>query len=116
MEVVRQMFHGFDHMRFFSVGTSERLSIILQAEEFIFSREQGKERFINESTALSQLFALAVPNEDALALTDEIAFFHSVRARLLRRKIKKATRARSQRKPLQRARKKRKSKVKCRHS
>ena len=84
IEVVRQMFHGFDYMRFFSVGTSERLSIILQAEEFILSREQGKDRFIKESTALSKLFALAVPHEDALALTDEIAFFQSVRARLLK--------------------------------
>jgi type I restriction enzyme R subunit len=84
MEVVRQMFHGFDYLRFFSAGTSERLSIILQAEEFILSREQGKDRFIRESTALSQLFALAVPHEDALALTDEIAFFQSVRARLLK--------------------------------
>jgi len=84
IEVVRQMFHGFDYMRFFSVGTSGRLSIILQAEEFILSREQGRERFINESTALSKLFALAVPHEDALALTDEIAFFQSVRARLLK--------------------------------
>jgi type I restriction enzyme, R subunit len=84
IEVVRQMFHGFDYMRFFSVGTSGRLSIILQAEEFILSTEQGKERFVNESTALSKLFALAVPHEDALALTDEIAFFQSVRARLLK--------------------------------
>jgi len=84
IEIVRQMFHGFDYMRFFSVGTSERLSIILQAEEFILSREQGRERFINESTTLSKLFALAVPHEDALASTDEIAFFQSVRARLLK--------------------------------
>ena len=84
IEVVRQLFHGFDYMRFFSVGTSERLSIILQAEEFILSREQGRERFINESTALSKLFALAVPHEDALALTNEIALFQSVRARLLK--------------------------------
>lgn len=84
IEVVGQMFHGFDYMRFFRVGTSERLSIILQAEEFILSTEQGKDRFIKEATALSQLFALAVPQEDALALTDEIAFFQSVRARLLK--------------------------------
>ena len=84
MEVVGQMFHGFGYLRFFSAGTSERLSIILQAEEFILSRQQGKDRFIKESTALSQLFALAVPHEDALALTDEIAFFQSVRARLLK--------------------------------
>lgn len=84
IEVVRQMFHGFDYMRFFIVDTSERLSIILQAEEFVLAREQGKERFIKESTALSQLFALAVPHEEALALTDEIAFFQAVRARLIK--------------------------------
>jgi len=94
IEVVRQMFHlsasrtrqagGFDYMRFFKVGTSERLSIILQAEEFILSKEQGKDRFVKESTTLSKLFALAVPHEDALALTNEISFFQSVRARLLK--------------------------------
>jgi type I restriction enzyme, R subunit len=84
MDVVRQMFHGFDHLRFFSVGTSERLSIILQAEEFILAQEQGKNRFTRESTALSKLFALTVPHEEALSLTDEIAFFQSLRARLLK--------------------------------
>jgi type I restriction enzyme R subunit len=84
MEVVRQIFHGFDYMRFFKVGTAERLSIILQGEEFVLSQEQVKERFIKEATALSKLFALAVPDEGAMALTNEIAFFQSVRARLLK--------------------------------
>ena len=84
IEIVRQMFHGFDYMRFFSVRTSERLSLILQTEEFVLAREHGKDRFIKESTALSKLFALAVPHEDALELADEIAFFQSVRARLVK--------------------------------
>jgi len=84
IEVVRQIFHGFDYMRFFKVGTAERLSIILQAEEFILSKEEAKERFVKEATALSKLFALAVPNEEAMKLTNEIAFFQSVRARLLK--------------------------------
>jgi type I restriction enzyme R subunit len=84
IEVVRQMFHGFDYMRFFTVGTSERLSLILQTEELVLAKEHGKDRFIKESTALSKLFALAVPHEDALALSDEIAFFQSVRARLVK--------------------------------
>lgn len=84
MEIVRQIFHGFDYHPFFTSGTSARLSIILQSEEFILAKPQGKERFIKESTALSRLLALAVPHEDALALTDEIAFFQAVRARLLK--------------------------------
>jgi type I restriction enzyme R subunit len=84
MEVVRQMFHGFDYQPFFTSGTSQRLSTILQAEEFILGKDQGKERFVKESTAVSRLLALAVPHESALALVDEIAFFQAVRARLLK--------------------------------
>jgi len=84
MEIVRQMLHGFNYSSFFTAGTGERLSLILQSEEFILTHENGKERFIKESTALSRLLALAVPHEDALTLTDEIAFFQTVRARLLK--------------------------------
>ncbi|MBN1189349.1 MAG: DUF3387 domain-containing protein [Dehalococcoidales bacterium] len=84
MEVVRQMFHGFDYSGFFTTGTSGRLTLILQAAEFVLGLLQGKERFLKEATALSQLLALAVPHEDALALTAEIAFFQSIRARLLK--------------------------------
>jgi type I restriction enzyme R subunit len=84
VEVVRQMFHGFDYKPFFTSGTSQRLSTILQAEEFILGKDQGKERFVKESTVVSRLLALAVPHEDALALIDEIAFFQAVRARLLK--------------------------------
>ncbi len=84
IEVVRQLFYGFDYKPFFTVSTGERLSIILQSEEFILAQDHGKERFIKESTAVSQLFALAVPHKDALALSDEIAFFQAVRARLIK--------------------------------
>jgi len=84
IEVVRQMFHGFDYMRFFKVGTSERLSLILQAEEFVLQMDKGKERFVKESTALSKVYALSLPHEDALDLSDEVAFFQAVRARLVK--------------------------------
>ena len=84
IEVVRQMFHGFDYMPFFAAGTSEKLSIILQAAEFILALDHGKDRFIKESTALSQLFALSVPHEDALVLSEEIAFFQAIKARFLK--------------------------------
>ena len=84
MVVVREMFHQFDYLRFYTGPTSERLSIILQSEEFILSLPEGKERFIKESTTLFKLFALAIPHPDALAVTDEIAFFQAVRARLMK--------------------------------
>jgi type I restriction enzyme R subunit len=84
MEIVRQMFHGFNYQPFFTGGTSQRLSTILQAEEFILGKDQGKERFVKESTMVSRLLALAVPDPAALAAVDEIAFFQAVRARLLK--------------------------------
>jgi type I restriction enzyme R subunit len=87
MEIVRQIFHGFNYLPFFTGGTSQRLSTILQAEEFILGKIHGqdrKERFVKESTAVSRLLALAVPDPAALATVDEIAFFQAVRARLLK--------------------------------
>jgi type I restriction enzyme R subunit len=84
MEVVRQMFRGFDYSAFFTTDTSRKLTVILQSEEFILAQADGKERFIKETTALSLAFALAVPHEDALKWSDEVAFFQAVRARLIK--------------------------------
>jgi len=44
----------------------------------------GKNRLIREVTLLSQAFALSVPDEEAMAITDEIAFFQAVKARLVK--------------------------------
>jgi type I restriction enzyme R subunit len=44
--------------------------------------EDGKKRYINEVTALSQAFAIAIPNEEAMDAKDEVAFFQAVKARL----------------------------------
>jgi len=62
---------GFNYRRFFSVSPQEKLSIILQAEEHIMGLPDGKNRFIREVTLLGQTLALSVPDEQALAITDE---------------------------------------------
>lgn len=72
----------FNYRRFFGATPSEKLSIILQAEEHVLGIEDGKSRFIKEVTLLSQAFALSVPATEALAVNDEVAFFQAVRARL----------------------------------
>ncbi|WP_276501763.1 type I restriction endonuclease subunit R [Terrimonas pollutisoli] len=74
----------FNYRRFFKADANEKLSIILQAEEHILGLPQGKERFINETTLLSQAFALAIPDEEAMKIKDEIAFFQAVKARLVK--------------------------------
>ena len=83
-EVVDQFFKGFDYQRYFSADTSEKLSIILQAEEHILSLEDGKARYIGEVTVLSKAFALSIPHEKAIHLKETVAFFQAVKARLVK--------------------------------
>ena len=58
------------------------MKIILIAEEHILSLEDGKKRFVNEVTALSKAFAIAVPHDEAMDVKDEVSFFQAVKARL----------------------------------
>ena len=84
LEVVSQLFHGFPYEDYFNADTSKKLSLILAAEDFILGLEDGRRRFINEVTALSLAFAIAIPHEQALDVKDEVAFFQAVKARLVK--------------------------------
>ncbi len=84
MEVVSQMFHGFKYEEYFDAGTSRKLSLILEAEEHILSLDDGRNRFIDEVTALSKAFAIAIPHDQAMDVKDEVAFFQAVKARLVK--------------------------------
>ena len=84
LEVVSQMFHGFAYEEYFGADTARKLGLILAAEDFILGLEDGRRRYINEVTALSQAFAIAIPHEGALDAKDEVAFFQAVKARLVK--------------------------------
>ena len=82
LEVVSQMYHGFEYETYFEADTSKKLSMILSAEEHILGLEDGKKRYINEVTALSKAFAIAIPHDQAMDAKDEVSFFQAVKARL----------------------------------
>ena len=82
LEIVSQMFHGFAYEEFFGADTGRKLSLILAAEDHILGLDNGKKRYIDEVTALSQAFSIAVPHEQAMDAKDEVAFFQAVKARL----------------------------------
>ncbi|AGB49543.1 type I site-specific deoxyribonuclease, HsdR family [Methanomethylovorans hollandica DSM 15978] len=84
LEIVSQMFHGFAFEDYFEADTSRKLSIILEAEEHILGLENGKKRYIDEVTALSKTFSLAIPHEQAMDVKDEISFYQAVKARLVK--------------------------------
>lgn len=82
LEVVSQLFHGFAYEDYFEADTSKKLSLILAAEEHVLGLEDGKKRYINEVTALSKAFAIAIPHDQAMDAKDEVSFFQAVKARL----------------------------------
>ena len=82
LEVVEQMLHGLDYQQYYTETTSGKLSWILKTEDFVLGLEDGKKRFVNEVTALGKAFAIAIPNEMAMDVKDEVAFFQAVKARL----------------------------------
>ena len=82
LEIVQQMFFGFDYKQYFTADTPGKLSWILKAEDFILGLDDGKKRFVNEVTALGKAFALAIPQDAAMDVKDEVAFFQAVKARL----------------------------------
>jgi type I restriction enzyme R subunit len=84
LEVVSDMLHGFPYENYFSASTGEKLSLILATENFILGLEDGKKRYVNEVTALSKAFSIAVPHEQAMDVKDEVAFFQAVKARLVK--------------------------------
>lgn len=84
LEVVSQMYHGFPYEKYFEADTRQKLSLILEAEDHILGLEDGKKRYVDEVTALSQAFAIAVPHEQAMDVKDEISFFQAVKARLVK--------------------------------
>ncbi|MCS6983467.1 MAG: type I restriction endonuclease subunit R [Candidatus Absconditabacterales bacterium] len=81
-EIVAQMFHGFDYKHYFTANNNEKLHILLDAINFILQNETLKNRFLTEVTALSKLFAMAVPSSESEQIRDEVAFFQAIKARL----------------------------------
>ena len=83
-EVCCGLFHEFDWSKWL-ISTQERLRLLPAAQEHILAQENGKDRFVTAVRDLSSAFALAVPDEEALNIRDDLAFFQAVRSRLLKR-------------------------------
>jgi type I restriction enzyme R subunit len=81
-EVVRDLFGNFDYQRYFSAPTNQQLQILLDAEDYILGIEDGERRIKQHVLELSKAFALSMPQPEALALREEVAFFQAVKSRI----------------------------------
>src|SRR2546427_1855961 len=79
-EIVKDMFHGFDYRRFFGLKPSERIPFVPNAMEHILKEQGKKERFERETTGLLKAFSLAVPNEKAMKIKEEVGLFQAIKS------------------------------------
>jgi type I restriction enzyme R subunit len=83
-EICQGLFHGFNWSKFFTGTAKEKLNILPMAQEHILQQDDGKRRLLQAVRELSLAFALAVPDERAIAIRDDVSFFQSVRAALVK--------------------------------
>lgn len=84
-EICKALFHKFDWSLWTTGAPKERLGLLPSAQEHILAQENGKERLVQTVRELTKAFALSVPHPDALALRDDVSFFQSVQAVLIKR-------------------------------
>ncbi|MCA1381461.1 type I restriction endonuclease subunit R [Bradyrhizobium sp. BRP23] len=97
-EVVKSIYHGFDYARGLAGTPHERLIVLAEAIEWILTRQheaaakeatvEGKRRegrrYQDAVLALSKAFALASASDEARAIRDDVGFFQTVRAALVK--------------------------------
>ena len=83
-EICQGLFHGFDWSKWTTGTPQQKLGVLPLAQEHILALEDGKTRLLKTVKALSIAFALAVPNDKALAIRDDVSFFQAVRAALVK--------------------------------
>ena len=86
-EICCALFYGFDYSDWTDGGPEARLKLLPAALEHILAQEHGKERYLQAVRDLAQAFALAVPHPDALAIRDDVAFFQTISAQLVKRAL-----------------------------
>ncbi|MDR3692420.1 MAG: type I restriction endonuclease subunit R [Fimbriimonas sp.] len=83
-EVCCGIFHGFDWSLWTQGTAQQKLSLLPGAQEFVLAQEKGKERFGDAVAELSKAFALAVPQDEAIVIRDDVGFFQAVKSVLIK--------------------------------
>ena len=98
LDVVQAMFHGFDYKKGLTGTPAERLQVLAEALNFILekqddaarqattdeARKLALRRFQDAVLGLSKAFALSSASDAAAEVRDEVGFFQTVRAALVK--------------------------------
>ena len=94
LEACRDFFHGFDYGKFLHGNRFERLLIIPHALEHVYASEDGRDRIVDLVAALETAFGLALGTDEAMIARDEVAFFQTIKAAVLKSSVATAGRSR----------------------
>jgi type I restriction enzyme R subunit len=78
---------AFDWTAWTTGTAAQRVSLLPAAQEHVLAQEDGKARLLQSVTELSQLFALAVPHEEAIRIRDDVGFFQAVRSAIAKTSV-----------------------------
>jgi type I restriction enzyme R subunit len=83
-EAIDNQLRHFDWRKFFTLKPEEKLKFIPVIVDYIFSRENGEQSFVDNTQNLLKAFAISVPHEKAMAIRDYVALFQAIKARLVK--------------------------------
>jgi type I restriction enzyme R subunit len=83
-EICLGLFHGFDWSHWTKGTPKDKLGLLPKALEHVIAQLDGKTRLLQAVRELSVAFALAVPDDRALEVRDDVSFFQAVRAALVK--------------------------------
>ena len=91
-ELVVDMFADFDYKAYFGQTARQKMQFVLDAANYVLGitevdehgniSRNGKQRFKDQVTRLSQAFALSVTHPDSKLIRDDLAFFQAIKARI----------------------------------
>jgi type I restriction enzyme R subunit len=93
LEVGRDFFHGYDYSKFMVGNRFERLMVLPGALEHVYAKEDGRDRLLDLVAPMEKAFGLCGARDEAIAVRDEIAFFQTMKAMVLKSSLDRSGRS-----------------------
>ena len=77
-EVIKDMLHRYPYEKFFSASSKEKMRIIPEMMDFILKQDNGKERFVKNTSALIRALSLAASTHEAQDIREDAALFQAI--------------------------------------
>ncbi len=85
IEVCRDILYGCEVLSLRAASPKAHLASLPFVIEHILDQEDGRDRWIKAVDKVSRAFALAVPLDGAIALRDEVTYYQTIKAALVKR-------------------------------